>query len=157
MLANMFFRIFSFLSSFLGSLIIIFVLYFFLDEVLAFALVVGLAIITLILLLTRTRIGSIRKMSSFARRQGVSRKQRLAFKKAAQNKFFSGHITRAFLIGYIFFNYNAVLLIPLTIYAALVILAMMKLRHASLLKIILSTILGTLTGVISVIISINLL
>lgn len=152
-LIDLAFSLFAFLSSFLGTLILALAIHVLLGESYTISLVIGLAITTLTLLITRTKFSKIHRFSSFAKSQGVSRKQRQTFKKALQNKFFSGHIARAFLLAYIFFSYDTFLLIPLSIFCVLVIFSMMRLRHTSLIKIILSAFLGTISGVIGVILS----
>lgn len=149
---NIIVRIINFLSSFLFSVLLILGAYFSLYMVF-YPLLIGLITTTLVLIITRTNIFKIRKFRQKAKKQGVAKSHRKAFAKAIQNRFFSGHIARAFLIGSIAFWYNLLLIIPISIYLALVILATMKTRRARLLKIISSSVLGSVSGVVGVILS----
>ena len=147
------FKIFSFLSSFLGVALLIIASYLLLGQQYYLPLITGFIAVTLILLITRTSFGKLRRFKSMAKRQGVGRTHRDAFSKAMQNKFFSGHISRAFLIGTIVFIIEPIYIIFASVFSVIVILAMMRLRRISLIKTISSALMGSIIGVASVILT----
>jgi hypothetical protein len=152
-LLDSFLYLFNFLSSFLGTVLIAAAFYFFIDEFILFPFIIGLVIITILVFLTRVGFRQRQALKSFARQKGMSRRHAKFFARSAKNKFFSSHIARAFLLGFMFFTYNPLLIIPLAVFCSLVILTMMRFRQTNLLKVILSSVLGTLSGVIGVIFS----
>jgi len=146
-------RLFGFLSSFIGTLIFATIFYFTLGETYAYTIAIGLIIISFFLLITRVSFRKRIALKSFARQKGMTRQHARLFSNKVQNKYLSGHISRSFLIGTTLFTYNPVLLIPTTIFCALVILEIMRTRPINLTKVILSSILGTASGVTAIIIS----
>ncbi len=145
-------KLFSFLSSILGTILIISITYFF-ENTLFYQLIIGLFLVMITILLTRTSISNIRRFKRTARRQGFRRDERKKLSKSIKNRFFTGHVARAFMIGTILFNYERLLIFPIMIYCSIAILAMMKTRQATLPKIIISTLLGTITGIAGIILS----
>jgi hypothetical protein len=155
MVMNIFFRLFSFLSSFLGTTLIVLGLYFFLNIPLN-PLIIGFIIVNLIILITRTDRGKIRNFKHIAKRKGVNRSQRNMFAKSIRNRVFSGHIARAFYLMLIIFTFKRQFFIFAIIFSSIVILTMMKLRKITIMKILTSAALGTISALIAVVIS-NLL
>jgi len=149
---NIFASIFRFLSSFLGSLLIIAGLFFFFGAFVLFPLVIGLILVSLVLFFTRT---SAKKMHAFhsAARKKFSRSftNKLAFRFS--NSYFSNHIARSFLFGAVIYRLEYIYIVPAVFFAGLVILSMVVLRNVSLSKILFSALLGTVSGFVGVFIS----
>ncbi|MFP4567898.1 MAG: hypothetical protein ACLFN8_03055 [Candidatus Woesearchaeota archaeon] len=152
MLIHTIFKIINFLTSTLGTIILI-ALSATLGQEILYSSLTGLLIVTIILIISKTSLRKIRLFKQYAKQKGATREQRQNLKTRLENKFFSGHIARAFLIGFIIFTYHYFLIIIATIFCALTIITMMKLRGVSIIKILMSATLGTSAGVISVIIS----
>ena len=158
-MVNTIFKLISFLSSFIGTIILIIGSYFLVSTLTFYSLIIGFIIVNTIILITRRNTFEVNKFLSFAKRKGFDRTQRNTMSKSLKNKFFSGHIARAFMITSTILIYDfligtkQLILITTTIFSVLVILSMMKLRRINLIKIMLSTILGSTAGLLSVVIT----
>ena len=149
---NLFFKLFSFLSSLLGTALLAAGLHVFLNIPIS-TLLIGFIIVNLIILITRTSRQKIRNFRHIAKRKGASKSQRDMFAKSIENRVFSGHIARAFYLMLIIFTFERQFFTVAIIFSAIVILAMMKLRKVTLMKILTSATLGTFSALIAVVIS----
>lgn len=152
-IGHLFFSIFRFLSSFIGTLLIIGGLYFFVNKIYLIPLLIGFLIITLFILIKKSNFNK-GNAKLFAKRMGLRRSHRQEFAKSMQNRFLSGYIARAFLISFFLTFYYQYLMMPLIIFSGLVIFSTMKYERTSLAKIILSALLGSISGLMAVILSI---